>query len=167
MDIGKRVRAARKRAQLSQDGLAREAKMSVSAVAQIEQGGRTDPHYSTLEKLAEALNMSVGELLEEPALTGKDEATPPGPLPLDIDRLKEVAIKEARPSSFSELQTAVEDRIEQRYSDEELFEFKDELEEIRKALSPVKATRFDTYAKVVETENYVRRVLEKIAGRVK
>jgi transcriptional regulator with XRE-family HTH domain len=49
--------------------------MSVSAVAQIEQGGRTDPHYSTLEKLAGALNMSVGELLEEPALAGKGEAS--------------------------------------------------------------------------------------------
>ncbi len=71
MDIGRRIRTARKHAQLSQDGLARLAGMSVSAVAQIEQGGRTDPHYSTLEKLAGALNMSVGELLEEPALAGK------------------------------------------------------------------------------------------------
>jgi transcriptional regulator with XRE-family HTH domain len=46
--------------------------MSVSAVAQIEQGGRTDPHYSTLDKLAGALNMSVGELLGE-----SPEPTPP------------------------------------------------------------------------------------------
>jgi len=74
VDIGKRVKTARNDAQLSQDALARRAGMSVSAVAQIEQGGRTDPHYSTLTKLADALNMSVGELLEEPALAGKAEA---------------------------------------------------------------------------------------------
>ncbi len=71
MDIGRRIRAARKHAQLSQDGLARLAGMSVGAVAQLEQGGRTDPHYSTLEKLAGALNMSVGALLEESAHAGK------------------------------------------------------------------------------------------------
>ncbi len=71
MDIGRRVRTARKGAELSQDGLARLAGMSVSAVAQIEQGGRTDPHYSTLEKLAGALNMSVAELVEGQADRGK------------------------------------------------------------------------------------------------
>lgn len=65
MDIGRRVKTARKRAQLSQDALARLAGISVSAVAQIEQGERTDPHYSTLRKLAEGLGMSVGELLED------------------------------------------------------------------------------------------------------
>jgi transcriptional regulator with XRE-family HTH domain len=42
--------------------------MSVSAVAQIEQGGRTDPHYSTLKKLAGALGVSVAALAEEPIL---------------------------------------------------------------------------------------------------
>lgn len=65
MNIGKRVQVARKRAQLSQDALARRASMSVSAVAQIEQGGRTDPHYSTLKKIAEALNISISELIGE------------------------------------------------------------------------------------------------------
>jgi len=76
MDIGRRVKTARKRAQLSQDALARRAGISVSAVAQIEQGERTDPHYSTLSKLADGLGMSVGVLLEEAALLGKDEASP-------------------------------------------------------------------------------------------
>lgn len=70
--LGDRIHDMRKAAKLSQDALARRAGMSVSAVAQIEQGGRTDPHYSTLTKLADALNMSVGELLGEPVLvTGK------------------------------------------------------------------------------------------------
>ncbi len=71
VDIGRRIRTTRKHAQLSQDGLARLAGMSVGAVAQLEQGGRTDPHYSTLNKLAEALKMSVGELVEGQADRGK------------------------------------------------------------------------------------------------
>jgi transcriptional regulator with XRE-family HTH domain len=71
VDIGRRVKTARKSAQLSQDGLARLAGMSVSAVAQIEQGGRTDPHYSTLEKLAGALDISVGELVGDPVPLGE------------------------------------------------------------------------------------------------
>lgn len=67
MNIGARVKMARKRAQLSQDALARRAGMSVSAVAQIEQGGRNDPHYSTLVKLADAFGVSISELVGESA----------------------------------------------------------------------------------------------------
>jgi transcriptional regulator with XRE-family HTH domain len=37
----------------------------------IEQRERTDPHYSTLEKLAGALEMSVAELVEGQADRGK------------------------------------------------------------------------------------------------
>ncbi len=71
MDVATRVKAARKRARLSQEDLARRADMSVTGVARIEQGGITDPHYSTLSGIAGALGMSVGELLEEPALAPK------------------------------------------------------------------------------------------------
>ncbi len=71
MDIGAQVKLARKQAQLSQEALARRAGMSLSAVRQIEQGGRTDPHYSTVSKIAAGLDMQVSELLEEPAHAGK------------------------------------------------------------------------------------------------
>jgi transcriptional regulator with XRE-family HTH domain len=37
----------------------------------IEQRERMDPHYSTLKKLAGALDMSVAQLVEEPALAPK------------------------------------------------------------------------------------------------
>ena len=75
MDIGKNVKDARKRAQLSQEALARQAGISVSAVAQIEQGERTDPHYSTLSKLAKGLGISVGELLDSPKAEAPTSAT--------------------------------------------------------------------------------------------
>ena len=65
LDIGKEIRSARKKRGLTQEELARRANMSLNGLAQLEQGGRTDPHYSTLSKLAVALDVSVGELLEE------------------------------------------------------------------------------------------------------
>ena len=65
VDIGSRIRAARKAMGLSQDALARRTGMSVTGIARIEQGGITDPHYSTLIAVAQALGISVGELLGE------------------------------------------------------------------------------------------------------
>jgi len=47
----------------------------------IERGDIDDPHYSSLKKIADGLGMPVSELLEEPVLAGKDEASQPaGPL---------------------------------------------------------------------------------------
>ena len=65
MDIGKEIRKARRDRGLTQEELARRANISLNGLAQLEQGGRTDPHYSTLSKLAVALGVSVGELLDE------------------------------------------------------------------------------------------------------
>jgi transcriptional regulator with XRE-family HTH domain len=55
--------------------------MSLPGVAKIEQGGVTDPHYSTLQKLADALNVDprwliTGEEVEEAAVPLA--AAPPG-----------------------------------------------------------------------------------------
>ncbi len=65
-DIGRRIRKARKDAGLSQEALARRASMSLNGMASIERGEIVDPHYSTLVGLADALDMSVGELLDSP-----------------------------------------------------------------------------------------------------
>jgi transcriptional regulator with XRE-family HTH domain len=69
--IGKRIRSARKDAGLSQEALARMANMSLNGMASIERGEIVDPHISTLAAIADALDVSVGELLEEPALAPK------------------------------------------------------------------------------------------------
>jgi len=47
--------------------------MSLNGYAAIERGFARDPHYSTLVSIADALGVTVGELLEEPALSGKVE----------------------------------------------------------------------------------------------
>jgi transcriptional regulator with XRE-family HTH domain len=66
--IGERIRAARKAAGLTQEELARRASMSLNGLALLEQGERTDPHYSTLRKLASALGMTVAELVGDSPL---------------------------------------------------------------------------------------------------
>ncbi len=81
MEFGKRIRAARKAAGLSQEALARRADVSLGSVRQLEQGGINDPHYSTVRKIAEGLGMPVSELLQEPAyaedILPKAQASPP------------------------------------------------------------------------------------------
>ena len=66
VDIGERIRIARKRAGLSQEEVARRAGMSLKGMAYIERGHIEDPHYSSLAGIAEALGVSVGELVGEP-----------------------------------------------------------------------------------------------------
>jgi len=63
VDIGSRIRAARKSAGLSQEELARRADLSLNGVAILERGKRTDPHVSTVNRLAGALGVPAQELL--------------------------------------------------------------------------------------------------------
>jgi transcriptional regulator with XRE-family HTH domain len=82
MNFGDRVKEARQRAQISQSALARRAEMSLQGVAKIEQGGVADPHYSTLHRLAEALEvnplwLAAGVEEKEPVPLG--EAPEAGP----------------------------------------------------------------------------------------
>jgi transcriptional regulator with XRE-family HTH domain len=77
--IGKMVRAARKRAGLSQEALARRADMSTSAVTQIELGTRNDPQYSSLLKLSTALGLTVSDLLEETSPLASAPSASPSP----------------------------------------------------------------------------------------
>jgi len=83
VDLGKRLKEARERADLSQEALARRADVSTVAVSQIEQGRTKEPHYHTLHRLSKVLGVSphwlyTGEELEEPILAGKAEAPEAG-----------------------------------------------------------------------------------------
>lgn len=76
--IGERLREERLRNGWSQKDLARESKTNVDTISGIETG-QHEPRPSTLRKLAEALDIEVRDLFEEPALTGKAEAPETGP----------------------------------------------------------------------------------------
>jgi transcriptional regulator with XRE-family HTH domain len=65
VNLAKRIKEARAKAQISRETLARRANMSLTGLAQLEQGSRTDPHISTLRKIAEALDVPVADLLED------------------------------------------------------------------------------------------------------
>jgi transcriptional regulator with XRE-family HTH domain len=58
-----RLKALRQERELSQDALARKVGVSREYIARLETG-KHDPPLSTLEKLAKALGVKVGRLLE-------------------------------------------------------------------------------------------------------
>src|SRR5580765_8167247 len=61
--IARWLRAARKRRGWSRETLAHYAGISGAAIAQIESGRRADPRVSSLVRLADALDVSVDELV--------------------------------------------------------------------------------------------------------
>ena len=67
VQFGERLKELRLSRRLDQDDFARAANLHRSHVSQIE-NARLDPTLSTLYKLAKALGMSVGELLEPVAM---------------------------------------------------------------------------------------------------
>lgn len=80
MDIGGRIREARKARGMTQEELARRAGMSLKGMGDIERGAVPDPHYTSLSKIAEGLGVPIGELLGELAPLGEapqEEAGPP------------------------------------------------------------------------------------------
>jgi transcriptional regulator with XRE-family HTH domain len=63
--FGERLRAARLAAKLSQGELAVRSKVSVSLIAQMEQGRTGDPKLSTVRRLALALGVTIDSLAGE------------------------------------------------------------------------------------------------------
>lgn len=62
--LGKNLRAARKRLELTQEEVARRSGLEPGEVSRIENGKR-DPRVSTVEKLAKAVEMKPGQLLDK------------------------------------------------------------------------------------------------------
>ena len=68
--IGGRIKIGRMRAKLSQTELGKRAGYSRSGIAKIEQG-KSDPKYTVLVNIADALGLSVVDLLVDGALVEK------------------------------------------------------------------------------------------------
>lgn len=62
MNIGDKIRKAREAKGLSQKEVATALKMDQSQYSKIE-NGKTDPYFSTIEKIAKALGVKVSDLL--------------------------------------------------------------------------------------------------------
>ena len=65
-NLGRNPRRARTERDLTQEQVARRSGVHATQVSRIERGKR-DPRISTVEKLAEAVSLSVSELLAEDA----------------------------------------------------------------------------------------------------
>jgi transcriptional regulator with XRE-family HTH domain len=74
--IGQRVRQLREAAGMSQQALAVAAGLSMSVVAQLEQGQREDPRISTVAALARALGVTVDAILSGAGPAGRVTTTP-------------------------------------------------------------------------------------------
>lgn len=61
--IAEKVRKARKKTGLSQDKLARKAGVAYNTVVKIESGENKNPTIKTLRSIANALDVSVDELI--------------------------------------------------------------------------------------------------------
>jgi transcriptional regulator with XRE-family HTH domain len=73
MSTGKKIRRERRDQELSQRELAETAGLALNTVSLIERGLRT-PSVTTVARIARALGVEPGELIEEPAFVGKEDA---------------------------------------------------------------------------------------------
>jgi transcriptional regulator with XRE-family HTH domain len=62
-DLGANLREARERLGLTQEQVAQRSGVHVTEVSRIE-GGKRDPQVSTVRRLAEAVEVKPGQLLE-------------------------------------------------------------------------------------------------------
>ena len=63
--ISENVRRIRKARELSQDKLAKLASITLTTLVKIESGANDNPTIKTLKKIAEALKVTVNDLLED------------------------------------------------------------------------------------------------------
>jgi transcriptional regulator with XRE-family HTH domain len=64
LEIGERIRAARKAAGMTQEEVARRTNLTLKAFGELERGDVRDPHISSLASIARALGVGVMDLLE-------------------------------------------------------------------------------------------------------
>ncbi|MBI2426525.1 MAG: helix-turn-helix transcriptional regulator [Candidatus Kerfeldbacteria bacterium] len=62
--LGKNIRQLRKKRGMSQDRLSKEADLALNTIVKIETGENPNPTVETLQKIATALDVFVGDLLQ-------------------------------------------------------------------------------------------------------
>lgn len=65
VNLGDRVRELRRRNFMTQEQLAKEASISHRTLVNIETNRVTEPHFSTILKLAEALGVEPSQLVDQ------------------------------------------------------------------------------------------------------
>jgi transcriptional regulator with XRE-family HTH domain len=70
-DLGRNLREARERLELTQEQIADRSGVHATEVSRIEAGKR-DPQLSTIQRLAEAVELTPGQLLDLGQLPGQN-----------------------------------------------------------------------------------------------
>jgi transcriptional regulator with XRE-family HTH domain len=73
MDFAETLKALRASAGLTQEGLARKANLTTSAITKLEQASVTDPNWTTVQLLADALGVSTEKLRMLPSSKGNEQ----------------------------------------------------------------------------------------------
>jgi len=63
MNLAQNIKKFRKRLKLSQEELAKKAGITYSTLIKIESGANDNPTIKTLKKIADALNVTIDELI--------------------------------------------------------------------------------------------------------
>ena len=63
--IGENIRKLRQQKKISQDRLSKEDDLALNTIVKIEIGESPNPTVETLEKIAKALGISVGDLFKD------------------------------------------------------------------------------------------------------
>ena len=63
--ISRNIRKIRKKKGISQDRLSKQADLALNTVVKIETGGNPNPTVETLQKIANAFGISVGNLFKK------------------------------------------------------------------------------------------------------
>src|SRR5215203_658189 len=116
MVLGSRMRERRRERGLSQERLANQAGVTLSAIQRLEAGQVSDPHYSTLTGIAHALDTTVAELVGEKELVPLAEA-PQGTGLAGADPSAKLAAASADPSARLAEATALE-KISELWSEQ-------------------------------------------------
>ena len=62
--LGEKMKKLRKKEGISQDGLSKKADLAFYTIAKIESGSTPNPSIDTVKKIANALNVTVDELVK-------------------------------------------------------------------------------------------------------
>lgn len=62
--IGDNIRKYRKKLDISQDALSKRANLAFHTIAKIEAGATPDPRIETVKKIADALGVSLDDLMK-------------------------------------------------------------------------------------------------------
>jgi transcriptional regulator with XRE-family HTH domain len=163
--VGMKIRELRNARGVKQQALAKFAGISGNSLYMIEHGGR-NPSLSTLERIADALDVSPAEFFPPEDFDPKTFRVPPVE-EFDLDKLENEILTRTQPKNIGELRERVREVLTARYTERELLQLRDIYTARAKELTPAEPFKgdLDAYTEAVTTVNLASRALERVATK--